>query len=213
MNASTSTESPLPTKRRARFSLLTLVLVTTIVALAIAVGMLYREVAPLRAEVKRLRAEVGELDVRDKSKIHAIQVPSGSKLEWKWRIWIPEGVSYQMRAVGEDVPQEGFPEFGGTTYLREPGEQVIRYVIERDPKRGGWAGKLVYDGGSLGSDEQPWVEWSSWSAGGHGVGDSTKVFEPGERILIARRRYTNENDPPKSPYDPLPGFMIWLEPR
>ncbi|WP_425399820.1 hypothetical protein [Aeoliella sp.] len=199
--------------RRPRFSLLTLVLVTTIVALAVSVAMLYREVRPLRAEVQRLRAEVGELHVGDKAKIHAIHVPSGSKLEWKWRIWIPEGVTYCLRSSGGNIPLAEFPEYGGTMYLREPGEHVIRYVIERDPKRGGWSGKLVHDSGSVGSRSQPWVEWSSWSASGEGVGDATEVFEPDSRVLIARRRYTNEDDPPNDPKGPLPGFMIWLEPR
>lgn len=199
--------------RRPRFSLLTLVLVTTIVALAICVGMLYREVGPLRSELKRLRDELGELDVRDKSKIHAIHVPSGSKLEWKWRIWIPEGATYSLRSSGENIPDSGFPEFGGTVYLREPGEHVIRYVIERDPRRGGWAGKLVHDSGSVGSDAQPWVEWSGWAASKEGVGDSTEVFEPDSRVVLIRRRYENHDNPPKNPADPLPGFMIWLDPR
>lgn len=203
-------EMPTP---RPRFSLLTLVLVTTIVALAVSVGLLYREVGPLRIEVKRLRAEVGELDVRDKSKIHAIQVPSGSKLEWKWRIWIPEGITYSLRSSGGDIPKEGFPEFGGTMYLREPGEHVIRYVIERDPKRDGWAGKLVHDSGSVGSNPQPWVEWSSWTGSGGGVGSTTEVFEPGDRVVLARQRYENGDNPPKDPNGPLPGFMIWLESR
>jgi hypothetical protein len=64
----------------------------------------------------------------------------------------------------------------------------------------------------VGSDAQPWVEWGHWSAGSSGVGPSTDVFELGERVELIRRRYTNEDDPPANPNDPLPGFMIWLEP-
>ena len=70
-------------QKRARYSLLTLVLATTIVALSITVVMLYREADPLRKEVARLRNEVGELNISDPSKLHAIRIDTSNELEWK----------------------------------------------------------------------------------------------------------------------------------
>lgn len=201
------------TYRLTRFSLLNLVLMTTIVSLGVTVYMLYQEVAPLRAEVKRLRDEVGELHIEDKTKLHAIRVETENELEWKWRIWLPEGTSYKLRGFGDDIPLESFPEMGGTIYLREPGEHVVRWLIKHDPKNDRWEGRLHHDGSSVGSDTQPWVEWGHWSASGSGVGTSTKVYDPDEQVELVRRRYTNEKSPPADPKDPLPGFMIWLEPK
>jgi hypothetical protein len=107
--------------KHARFSLLTLMLVTAIVALSITVATLYREIGPLREEVARLRNEVGELNIDDPTKLHAIRIDTDSELEWKWRIWVPGGASYRLRGYGGQVPKEGYPSHGGTMYLREPG--------------------------------------------------------------------------------------------
>ena len=198
---------------RPRFSLLTLVLLTTIVALGVTVGLLYRELAPLRAEVSLLRDELGDLNVGDKTKLHVIRAETDNKLHWKWRIWIPEGKEYIVRGVGEDIPKEGWPPFGSSIALREPGEQVVEWVIQYDPEGDRWAGHLQHEGSKAGNDTQPWVQWTDWSSSSHGVETLTKVFETDKTVELYRMRCTNDDDPPKSADDPLPGFMIWLEPR
>lgn len=48
--------------RRLRFSLLTSLLLVTIAAMAITVYLLYAELVPLRAELRRLRDEVGAVN-------------------------------------------------------------------------------------------------------------------------------------------------------
>lgn len=197
---------------RMRYSLLTLALVTAIIALSITVAMLYREVLPLRDEVARLRSEVGELHVGDPSKLHAIRVETDSELEWKWRLWIPEGASYRLRAEGDRVPAEGYPSDGGTVDFREAGEHVIRYVIRRDPRDERWYGSLRTQVGSVGKDNQPWVEWSSRTSTSGGVGSSTQMYEADEQVEIIRHR-VSEACSSADIEDPAAGFMIWLEPN
>jgi hypothetical protein len=202
-----------PSRRKgARFSLLTLLLVTAIVALSVTVAMLYRELGPLREEVSRLRNEVGELNVEDPTKLHAIRVETDNELEWKWRIWIPEGASYRLRGDGGPVPKEGYPMTGGTMYLREPGEHVIRYQIRRDPRDGRWNGSLHTQTGSVGKDHQPWVEWSSRTSTGSGVGTSTRSYEIDQRVEIIRHRVSQANSSANIE-DPAAGFIVWLEPN
>ena len=46
-------------KRRPRVSLLSLLLIMALVATSLTTAMLWREVGPLRAEINRLRDEVG----------------------------------------------------------------------------------------------------------------------------------------------------------
>ncbi|QDU57147.1 hypothetical protein [Aeoliella mucimassa] len=203
-----------PTSRSFRFSLLTLVLLTTIVALGIAVAQLYWEVAPLRDEVKRLRAEVGELDITDKTKVHAVGVVTDNQLRWKWRVWVPEGANYVARGFGEDIPAQGYPDTGATITLSQPGEHVLEWGIEYDPRSERWEGRLKVRGSSAGSDPQPWVDWSSRSTSSSGVGTrTTRVYDAGERVELMRLRCTNDDNTPASPDDPVPGFLIWIEPQ
>src|SRR5262245_56522730 len=196
----------------ARFSLLTLLLVTTLVALSITIAMLYRELLPLRQEVARLRNEVGELHVSDATKLHMIRVDTDSELEWKWRIWIPKGASYHLRGYGELIPKEGFPTSGGTIDLREPGEHVIRYSIRRDPKDEQWYGTLQTDDASVGKDLQPWVKWPSHRSNSEGVGKSTRGYTPGERVVLIRHRVSQATSS-GGIEDPSAGLMIWLRPN
>ena len=206
------TDETLTGPKRARYSMRTLIVVTTIIALSITVAMLYREVGPLREELARLRNEVGELNIEDPTKLHAIRVDTNSELEWKWRIWIPEGASYRLRAHGGPVHQQGYPIRGGTMHLREPGEHVIRYRIRRDPRDGRWNGSLHTQTGSVGKDHQPWVEWSSRTSAGSGVGSSTRSFETDQQVEIIRHRVSQASSSANIE-DPAAGFVVWLEPN
>jgi hypothetical protein len=201
-----------PPPRVARFALSTLLLVTAIVALSITVVLLYRELVPLREEVARLRDEVGELNIEDPGRLHAIRVDTKDELEWKWRIWVPEGAGYRVRVSGGEVSSAGFPGDGGTLYLREPGEHVIRYLIRRDPPDNRWTGTLHTRSGSVGGDDHPWVEWGSQTSTGGGVGPSTESFDPGQRVEIIRFRVSQAKSS-AAIEDPSAGFLIWLEPE
>ena len=103
-----------------------------LVACGITIWQLWREVGPLRAEVRRLRDEVGELIVDDPTKIHAIEVRQKDELTWRWRLWIPAGRTYVLRAVGEDIPKPIFPKVGARCGC-EPGEMWVEYRITKDP--------------------------------------------------------------------------------
>lgn len=196
---------------RIRFSISTLVLASTIVALSVTVATLYRELGPLRKEVAMLRNEVGQLHVENPTKLHAIRIDTDNELEWKWRIWIPEGTSYRLRAHGGPVPKQAFPRDGGTMFLREPGEHVIRYRIRRDPRDGRWNGSLHTDSGSVGKDRQRWVEWRSRSSTGGGIGTSTRSFDTDQQVEIIRHRVSQANRSDEIE-EHAEGFVIWLEP-
>src|SRR5262245_31653392 len=79
-----------------RFSLLTAILLTTIVGLAIVVAQLWREVGPLRVEVHRYRTELGFLNVDDPTRIYAVQFPNRDD-GWRWRVYLPPGSEYILR--------------------------------------------------------------------------------------------------------------------
>ena len=207
MNDETSTG-----KRSWQFSILNLLLLTTIVALSVTVAMLYRAIGPMRQELLQLRNEVGRLHIEDPTKLHAMQVQTDNELEWKWRIWVPEGKGYRVRSHGGLVAKEGFPSDGGTIYLRESGEHVIRYRILRDPRDGHWYGSMHAPGGSVGKDQQPWVKWRSRTSTSGGVSSSTRSFDStAKRVEIIRHRVSETAKSSLNIEDPAAGFMIWLE--
>jgi hypothetical protein len=183
-----------------------------LVACGITIWQLWREVGPLRAEVRRLRDEVGELAIDDPTKIHAIQVRQPDELTWKWRLWIPEGRGYVLRSFGGDIPKEGFPKSGGSMWFDTPGEMWVEFRIAKDARSGQWRGTMSTRNGSVGGGNQEWVDWSRRAGTGGGVGNTTKVFEPDDTVVLTRQRFGQVDSSDKIP-DPSPGFMIWLEPR
>jgi hypothetical protein len=166
----------------------------------------------LETEIRRLRDDFGELSIEDESRFHAIGIPTNNKLEWAWRIWIPEGHSYRVRSFGEKISKEGFPQGGNTITISEPGEHIVRYRIRRDPRNSVWWGEIEANYSILGGYEQPWVEWKTTASTTGGVSTTTQDFAPDERVELARHRVSQVRSSDKIE-DPAPGFLIWLEPN
>ena len=74
---------------RPRFSLLTVILLLTIVGLSIVVVQLWREVAPLQAEVRLLRDQMGQLSVADVDFPNAMRIRMDEPNTWRWRVYLP----------------------------------------------------------------------------------------------------------------------------
>jgi hypothetical protein len=196
-----------------RFSIRTLLVVTAFIACGITIWQLQRVVGPLKAEVKRLRDEVGVLNIEDETKVHAIQVRTNDELRWKWRLWIPPGRKYVLRTAGGMVPKTGFPSEGGTISIYNEGEMWVEFKIMRDPKSGTWEGSMVTSTGSVGGGEQKWVAWGRRMGSGEGVGTTTQVSEPDEVLVLGRHYHSQTAKDSTKIEDPASGFIIWLEPK
>ncbi|HEY4235237.1 MAG TPA: hypothetical protein VGM76_17535 [Lacipirellulaceae bacterium] len=200
---------------RPRLSLRTALLLVAIVGLSIVVIQLWRKVAPLRAEVRKLQDLTGVITIEDPSKAYAIQVQTLDDLTWKWRAWIPRGHRVLANYHWGQVPRDSFPQPDGTIQLNE-GDNWVTLSARKDPSDGSWKGVLATEGGRNSSpigQGQSWVELSH-GAEFYGVGMSTAVWlDEHNRFLLLNYRV-----PPKgasgtaNPADELrPGFVIWLE--
>jgi len=107
-------QAPAASRLRPRFSLLTLLLLTTIVAMVTALWQQHPRYAPLRDEVRKLRNEVGSLTVDDPTKPHAIEVETGEPNHWRWRVYIPEQGNYRVHCYGDHIPKNGIPKSTGS---------------------------------------------------------------------------------------------------
>lgn len=208
-------------KTRPRVSLLSLLLLVAVAALGMATFLLWRELAPLRAEVQQLRAETGRLTIRDPSKVHAIQVETGDDNEWKWRVRVPAGKRYMFKRRSDNVPGSGFPSLvGGSGPLTE-GEYVITYSIRQDSETEEWRGRFVVR--RVGDDDNVgvvlsggagpfgWLDWGTRTSMFGGVGFKTEAFEPGQPITLYRLR-VGKTEVGSGKDELRPGFMFWLIP-
>jgi hypothetical protein len=188
----------------------------TIVGMAIVIAQLWREVGPLRAEVRHLRDEVGKLSIDDESKIHAIEVRSSEPLLWKWRVWVPQGQSVLVRSQWGNIPSSGVPPAGGSLHLK-PGENWITLRAHPSPSGNSWSAQLETATSSVGfSIQEPdrWWQWPTTSSTAEGAGFTTTVAGERDPIFILKRvRVSPIRNPSKllRPTAPTAGFVVWLE--
>lgn len=91
-----------------QFSILTLLLLVTLVALATRLWQTRAELNALMPELQQLRNEGGHLIVRDPSKFNVIQVPTETTYKWRWRVRIPDGCDCTLACIAGEIPKTGF---------------------------------------------------------------------------------------------------------
>jgi hypothetical protein len=199
-------DKPASHRWRPRFSLLEFLLLTTIVALSIVVEQLWRDVGPLRVEVRRLRAETGRLTIDDPKQVYAVAIdwPQTVGRTWKWRFYLPDNHKYALHIATRPVPETGFPKLGestGESSSLECGEHVGEVSVRKD-ESGDWylhsvIQKVLPDGGfgarsgitvSLQPKDDDWLK-ASGRAGWSGVtSQSPQAFEPDQPLELLRLR-------------------------
>jgi hypothetical protein len=187
-----------------RFSLLSLVLlVTAVAALAGWIAALRqanlarRETLVLRREVERFRAELGDLQVVDTTRVHAIGLrrAPAEKRRWKWRVYLPTAFDSHL-VVQTDRTQ--------SIDLPASGEVVIEAQLS---SRGGdaWQLDLAIDGAPVATAAVPWfVEDTVLSYRALVRPNDRSVWEQAERpVLIEATNAINGDDDAR--------FAIWIE--
>lgn len=221
-----------------RVSLLTALLGTTIAALAVALWQINREVAPLRAEVRQLRQELGHLSIDDPAKIYAIQVDSPDGALGRFRVHLPENRAFQIhlglhevagRKPGQTRQQwlddVGLKSSGSTGSVRS-GEFTIDVEVRPDAgaaKDDQWV--LSYNinnagGGSVGT-AIPWLEdRRAWSISGEAPrGRQVELpAEDGVVLFELRQAKVTERDGGYSTTSPdaaadAPGLIVYITPE
>lgn len=226
---------------RLRLSLLTALLLTTIIAMAIAITLLWREVAPLRQEVQRLRMETGYLTLDDPTKVHVISVPTFEEDTWKWRIYLPPGGTYTLHERSGRLPPRSMhpgddwfdalitdgsgSSSSGSSWR---GEFTLEARLIKDGND--WVlatqhkstdGDFAASGGTRSSIYQPSEDWLSdrrlrWTTSNiHATQQSS--FVPGEPILLLHMKKATITETPGGGYtktmtdDVADGFALWIE--
>jgi hypothetical protein len=202
-------------RRPIRFSLRTVFLLVTLVALVISLWINSRELRQAKKEVQKLRDECGYLTILDAKKAHAIAVRRLGSLRWAWRIYLPADRQFRLCSSTKLVPAIGIPTDRGYSMLHRTGEFLLEAGVEKD-ERGQWKLCLQIPGHGESTGIGDWRDHaSSWSSDGVGPGQ-TCSFEPGQSLVLLRLRVSEEvrhanGTIRRSPQGPADGLMIWIE--
>jgi hypothetical protein len=216
----------------APFSLLTALLLTTIVGLSVIVVPLWREVGPLRMQVRSLRTEQGFLNVDDVTQAQAIQVGTGESHHSNWRIYLPPGGRYSLCAYDGLIPPDpngqspqswfdGVKLTGsGMTDTLDGGEFVLETELAKQDDH--WQLKMFKANGmSFGSISlHNFGDWLSDEVGQSvrsAVGyDQQAVYPPGQPILLMKtiKPIVTRSGSAITigvPTGPADGVVVWIE--
>lgn len=127
---------------RFRFTLRTLLVATTLAAIAIALVLAYRqshENRLLRQENLRLRNELGQIQVEpgDEDKLHAVAIPTTDSMTWKWRLFVPTGRTFNLYTAADLLPAAGENPSNFSKMQLDSGEQTLVVTLRKD-YRGQW---------------------------------------------------------------------------
>jgi hypothetical protein len=222
--------------RRLRFSLATVIFLTTITAMALVIALFWREIGPLRTEVQRLRGETGQLTIDDPTKIYIIAIPQpdDAMKHWKWRIYLPANHQYILHTVTSPVPETGYASSGtysGQSVWLSGGEQVFEVSLGKDAD-GSWCVHNLMrhqdtNTTTTSTVSMPQAEWVDGPGGSasSGVTVSQQSFEADKTVDLLRLRplefvprYPGADDPTKKwmgstkeMKGPTDGILIWID--
>lgn len=226
-------ESPDPKPRlRPRISLLSLLLLTALVACGLVITLQARELGPLRREVQQLRDEVGSLVILDDSVPHALKIDipdTATRKEWRWRIWCPPGTSPTFHYYEGPTGGKGWPPFrrhdpwgmgenNGSAQLRGGVQYTVSYTFEHDAATQRWSSAVRLtsaDGSgpiSFGSTSRSEIPWMGGVVLVEGVQQqTTQLSVASKRALVYRLRGMPGVNSSAGVPSVAPGFMLWLE--
>lgn len=211
---------------RPRLSLLTAILLTTIVGLSIVTFRLWHEVEPLRAQVRSMRTELGQLNIDDPNVPQAVQLGSDKRDQWRWRVYLPSNRTLFVY-TGKIPPRSGLTKNwysavkhagSGTSGTFPKGEFVFEVRLEKEGVRwfvvtsrgnGNRTGRMSIDGDRLSRE----AFRSSGSSIGH---DKAVRFHPNEPIhlfTLLEPAVTRVGGTTSwaSPQGPANGVVVWIE--
>ncbi|MCA9170554.1 MAG: hypothetical protein KDB23_22905 [Planctomycetales bacterium] len=125
-------------KRLLRYSLTNLLLLSAVVALAIALYMARSQVREVEAESIRVKGLFGALSIADATQVSVISVPTADAMNWRWRIHLPGGHDFGLYTYCGKLDTAGLPlttsstersRIGGQTDPRESREILIDIAL------------------------------------------------------------------------------------
>jgi hypothetical protein len=203
-------DSPTRSSWRPQFSLLTGLLLTSIAATSVVIWQLYRELVPLRLEVRNLRTQLGVLTVEKDERIHVVEVKEPGSFQWNWRVWLPGGHDFWLCA-SKRVPPDGVLDTPPTRFRLGVGGRELNIRVRLAPNENG--DRTIYvqsaniDAPIFEVERAKWVRGETMLSVNVTGRESQESFEVNEPVVLLRLREVS------SASDPSNGLLIWITNR
>ncbi len=215
-----------PTRRRVRFSLLTLLLLTALLVVGMSHYVTSRRLDATQAELRKANNDLGQLTVDDASQLHAISLPTFQHQQWRWRVQLPPGPRYRLRWLVDNVPQDGVPQapranqvelldsYAKPVVTGEP--FILTLALTKDaagkasltcalPDR---SSTIPFKDQPAWSDGDSGIGWSTWTAGMQGT---ESVDKTAPLMLLRYRRGKEVPGGWTVETNPTEGIAVWIE--
>lgn len=103
---------PAPQESRSRgirFSLFSMILLITVVALSISHWQMSEQLSQMKYRSEQLGKSLGIPPISDPSKVTAIGVPLMVDHAWEWHLVIPQGKEFDLYIAFTQIPDDGLP--------------------------------------------------------------------------------------------------------
>jgi hypothetical protein len=193
---------------RFAFSLLNLFLGSALFVAVLSHVVASRELHQIKAEVKKLRTELGYLDIRDPKKCYVTYVPQLEEGAYLFRIYLPPGHGYSRKYSVESKSKNGESKVGGVGSISESGELTIRAKFYRDEAG---ATRLTISGSGSTSNfncalDSALASSSRGSTTATAPSNETKEIEPGDPIELLSMTVEKSGEP-----EIRDTIKLWLE--
>jgi hypothetical protein len=213
---------------RVTYSVLGLLLLVFAVALIVGLVVNTGRLQEAEQELQVLRQETGHLTIEDRTKFHAVTVPTEEPNTWRWRIFLPKGHRYSWQIASKEIPQNTVPKGGHGSYSNghdwENESVVLVTATLRKTDDGDWRlsitprigdGRNTFVGAAvtIPKEDLAWMFEVPCTDGQVLAQREMVVRDPaGPFIFLQRRPCEKQPDGNYVPSpNPMPGFMIWLQ--
>ena len=212
--------------RKPRLSLASILLLTTIVALAVSHVITSQKLVRVQNEMNALLVDLRPFGSQTDDRMFARILPTQSpQMLWRWKIQLPEKGRYRLRSLIGDVPATGYPAEGGATdpvfhkdfLLLDGGSPSLLSVqISNYNKSGKWEILAKTPDRQLCLpivNMTPWLVQRTGYTIAEGMDEmKTQSADVGQPLQLIRMRKAASVSGAVSP-DPNPtdGILLWIE--
>lgn len=210
----------MPIKKRFQFSLLSLLCI--VIALGATMGFVFSrwETNRLLVENRKLREELGVLNIDDPTKYYARSLPVNDTMHWRWRIYFPKHRQYMIKVQTAQIGEEGFRLSSGSSFSVEVDKGEYTFEAEARQGKPGWADIHIQTNTGIFKTSVDTTQsgFDDWAAGSNSLRQLEKgstAYDPEKPLELLRLRAQKRISPSTttSVSEPSPGILIWIEPN
>jgi hypothetical protein len=175
-----------------KFSISSLLTITTVIAFGIAIGVAYRQKQSMVQQRDELRSLSSRLQVVNEDQLTSAEMPRVADDFHSWNVHVPDGQAYELRLGIGEVSEYGIPPVAGSVPISAGQHRVTLYTGD---SRGEEFQYVVYLDGEQVIEKSMGSEWmpNGWSSSS-GMSWPREPVLPPVPLHLTARSYTPQRD-------------------